>query len=67
MGTIGYIKRKFLKKIDYFLNFKNFYVEAKDNKKITKFDENIFQIKLSDKVFFVFYFKSEKYFMDIKD
>ena len=67
LGTIGYIKRKFLKKIDYFLNFKNFYVEAKDNKKITKFDENIFQIKLSDKVFFEGYFESEKYFMDIKD
>ena len=35
LGIMGYMKRKLLKKIDYFLNSKNFYVEAKDKNKIT--------------------------------
>ena len=67
LGIMGYMKRKLLKKMDYFLNNKNFYVEAKDNKKITKYDKNIFHIKLSNKAFFEGYFESEKYFIDIKD
>ena len=67
LGIMGYVKRKLLKKINYFLNNKNFYIEVKDNKKITKYDENIFHIKLSNKVFFEGYFESEKYFIDIKD
>ena len=67
LGIMGYMKRKLLKKLDYFLNNKNFYVEAKDKNKITKYDEDIFHIKLSNKAFFEGYFESEKYFIDIKD
>ena len=43
LGIMGYMKRKLLKKFDYFLNNKNFYVETKDKNKITKYDEDIFQ------------------------
>ena len=39
----------------------------KDKNKITKYDEDIFHIKLSNKAFFEGYFESEKYFIDIKD
>jgi len=67
LGIMGYMKRKLLKKLDYFLNNKNFYVETKDKNKITKYDEDIFHIKLSNKAFFEGYFESEKYFIDIKD
>ena len=36
LGIMGYMKRKLIKKLDYFLNNKNFYVETKDRNKITK-------------------------------
>ena len=66
LGIMGYMKRKLLKKFDYFLKNKNFYVEAKDKNKITKYDEDIFHIKLSNKAFFEGYFESEKYFKDYR-
>ena len=49
LGIMGYMKRKLIKKLDYFLNNKNFYVETKDRNKITKYNEDIFHIKLSNK------------------
>ena len=63
-------KRKFLKKIDYFKQKKNFFIEERDKKKQTFFNE----IKLdnySDLIFLEGHFESENYFKkyskEIKD
>ena len=63
-------KRKFLKKIDYFKQKKSFFIEEKDKKKQTFFNE----IKLdnySDIIFLEGHFESENYFKkyskEIKD
>lgn len=66
IGLKGYLKRKLLKKIDFFFEYKNFYLENKDKNKITKYDHNFNFIKLSDTAFFEGYFETEKYFLDIQ-
>ena len=67
LGIYGYIKRKILKKINFFLRFKNFYIEKKDKKKLTKYHDDILKINFSNKVYFEGYFETEKYFLDIKN
>ena len=67
LGIEGYLRRKILKKIDFFLKQKNFYIERKDNQKKTEYDKNLTNSKFADKVFFEGYFESEKYFIDFKD
>ena len=67
IGIIGYFKRKFFKKIDFFLKFKKFYLEDKDKNKITKYNDNFNNTNLSDTVYFEGYFESEKYFLDIQN
>jgi len=67
LGTKGYLKRKILKRIDLFKSSKSFFVEHKDTNKITEFNDQIYNLKLSNNVYLEGYFESEKYFEDIKD
>ena len=67
LGATGYIKRKFLKKINYFSVNKNFYIEKKNKNKITQFDKHLISTKFANNVYFEGYFETEKYFTDIKD
>ena len=67
LGSVGYLKRKFIKKIDRFLIKKSFHIEKKDNNKISTFDDEIFYKKFADNAFFEGYFETEKYFSNIKD
>ena len=67
LGTKGYLKRKILKKIDLFKSSKSFFVEPKDTNKITEFNDQIYNFKLSNNLYLEGYFESEKYFEDIKD
>ena len=46
VGLKGYLKRKILKKIDYFKECKSFYVESKDENKISITHKLISYIKL---------------------
>ena len=67
LGLYGYIKRKVLKKINPYIKNKVIFVEPKNTEKITKYNEEIYNLKLSENVFVEGYFESEKYFIDIKD
>ena len=67
LGSKGYLKRKILKKIDLFKSSKSFFVEPKDTNKITEFNDQIYNFKLSNNLYLEGYFESEKYFEDIKD
>ena len=67
LGTKGYLKRKILKKIDLFKSSKSFFVEPKDKNKITEFNDQIYNFRLSNNLYLEGYFESEKYFEDIKD
>jgi len=64
VGLKGYLKRKILKKIDYFKECKSFYVESKDENKISIFTDNLFFLNLNKIVFIEGHFESEKYFSD---
>ncbi len=66
-GLSGYLKRKFLKKIDIFKLNKNFLLEKKDLNKITFYDKNLFISNYAKTVYMEGYFESEKYFSDFKD
>ena len=67
LGMYGYIKRKILKKINPYIKNKVIFIEPKNTKKITRYNEEIYNLKLSENVFVEGYFESEKYFVDIKD
>ena len=67
LNTIGYIKRKLIKRTDFFNKNKNFYIEKKNKDKITKFDDNIDSIRFANNVHLEGYFETEKYFTHIKD
>ena len=67
LGTTGYIKRKVLKKIDSFFPSKKFFIEPKDELKITKYNNYIFTKNFSNTIYLEGYFETEKYFIDIKD
>lgn len=67
LGFSGYFKRKILKKINFFIKKKIFYIEPKDSKKITKFNDEIYNLDLSDNVYLEGYFETEKYFYDVKE
>ena len=62
----GYIKRKFLKKTDLFRKKKFFYVEPKNNNKITYFNDTFLTHTFSNNLFLEGHFESEKYFIDHK-
>ena len=63
----GYIKKKILKKIDFFKRNKNFFTEYKDNYKLTEYNSEIFTKSFSNTVYLEGYFETQKYFIDIKD
>ena len=67
LGTVGYFKRKLIKKMNNLYINKKFYIEKKDKDKITKFDNNITSINFAKNVYFEGYFETEKYFKDIND
>ena len=67
LGMYGYLKRKILKKINPYIKNKVIFIEPKNTEKITRYNEEIYNLKLSENVFVEGYFESEKYFVDIKD
>jgi len=67
LGNWGYLKRKFLKKIDRFKNNKLFYIEKKDKEKITHFQDELFNDNILDNIFLEGHFETEKYFINIKN
>ena len=67
LGTTGYIKRKILKKIDVFKKKKNFFIEYKDNYKLTHYNSEILTKSFSNIIYLEGYFETQKYFIDIKN
>ena len=67
LGVYGYLKRKILKKINPYIKNKVIFIEPNNTKKITSYNEEIYNLKLSENIFVEGYFESEKYFIDIKD
>ena len=67
LGVTGYLKRKLLKKINIFISSKKIYTEPKNSEKITKYNDDIFNLNFSKNVYLEGYFETEKYFEDIKD
>jgi hypothetical protein len=57
----GYLKRKFLQKIDKFKNKKSFYIEHKNNKKITFFNDKFLDRNYDKDLYIEGHFESEKY------
>ena len=66
LGNSGYIKRKILKKIDYFNKNKKFFVEPKNKLKITEYNTDVFTKNFSSNLYLEGYFETQKYFIDIK-
>ena len=62
----GYIKRKFLKKVDFLRFKKKFYVEKKNKMKITNYSDEYLRKNFADIVFMEGHFESYKYFDDFK-
>ncbi len=58
----GYLKRKFLIKTDFLRSKKKFYLEKKDKKKISNFDEDFLKKTFDDVFFLEGHFESPKYF-----
>ncbi len=67
LGLFGYIKRKLLKKINIFLKKKKFFIEIKNKKKITKFNNEIFEQDFSNFFYLEGYFETEKYFKEYEN
>tara|TARA_B100000902_G_scaffold203408_1_gene193964 strand:+ start:2521 stop:3459 length:939 start_codon:yes stop_codon:yes gene_type:complete len=66
LNISGYLRRKFLLKIDKIKKNKNFYVEHKNKEKITFFDEKFLENKFCQNLFLEGHFESEKYFEKYK-
>ena len=58
----GYLKRKFLQKIDKFKNKKSFYIEHKNKEKITFFNDKFLDKNYDENLYVEGHFESEKYF-----
>jgi len=67
LGHYGYLRRKLLKKFDFISPYKNFYIEHKNKKKITCYNENFLNINFAKNVYMEGYFESDKYFSHIKE
>ena len=67
IGLYGYLRRKFLQKINPYIYNKNFYIEPKNKSKITMFKNEFENLQLANNVFLEGYFESEKYFLEIKN
>ena len=62
IGLQGQLKRKLLKKFDKFKKIKNFYLEPRDNNKMTCYNEFNVNNSFSKNLFLEGHFESEKYF-----
>lgn len=60
--SLGYLKRKFLIKSDFLRSKKRFYLETKDENKITNFDESFIDENYDDIFYLEGHFESPKYF-----
>ena len=67
LGISGYLRRKFLKKIDKISYNKSFFIEIKNKNKFTKYNYEIFEKKFSELLFLEGYFETQKYFIDQKN
>ena len=61
-GIAGRVRRKILIKVNYLKKNKNFLIEKRNKNKLTFYDNNFFDTKLSDTVYFEGYYQTEKYF-----
>lgn len=66
-GPTGYLKRKFLKKIDKFISKKKFILEKKDKNKVTFYNKKLLNNKYASIAYMEGYFETEKYFISYKD
>ena len=62
----GYLKRKFLLKTDLFRKKKFFYIEKKNLKKITNYNDDFLNKFFNNNMYVEGYFESEKYFFKTK-
>ena len=67
LGTSGYFKRKFFKKIDALSFNKNFYIEKKNKDKLTEYNNDFINKNFANNVFFEGYFETQNYFTEIKN
>ena len=58
----GYLRRKIILKTDFIRSQKRFYIEKKDNNKITKFDENFINNSFDKNLHLEGHFESPRYF-----
>ena len=63
----GYLKRKFLLKTDLFRKKKFFYIEKKNLKKITNYNDDFLNKFFNNNMYVEGYFESEKYFFNYKN
>tara|TARA_Y100000590_G_scaffold164183_2_gene188139 strand:- start:1615 stop:2556 length:942 start_codon:yes stop_codon:yes gene_type:complete len=63
----GYIKRKFFIKTDFLRVKKKFYIEKKDNRKITEHSNRYKNINFDNNLFVEGHFETERYFQDYKE
>jgi hypothetical protein len=63
----GYLRRKFLLKLDLIKSTKNFYIEHKNKDKITYFDNIFLKNSFHQNLFLEGHFESERYFKEHKD
>ena len=63
----GYLKRKIIKKMDYFRSVKSFYIEPKSKDKISSYDNNFLKNYFGNNLFLEGHFESEKYFINYKN
>jgi hypothetical protein len=66
LGLSGYLKRKFLLKLDKLNKIKKFYIEPKNKEKITYFDNKFLKNNFQENLFVEGHFESEKYFNEHK-
>ena len=63
----GYLKRKILIKFNRFRKNKLFYIEKKNNFKITKFQKDLFKNNSLNNIFLEGHLETEKYFKNIRN
>ncbi len=60
----GKVKRKLLKKVNFFQKYKSFLVEEKNTDKYTSYKPDQFNIKFTNNLYFEGYFQTEKYYLN---
>ena len=67
LNLSGYLKRKFLKKINNIISKKNFYIEKQNKEKMSYFNDDFLKKNYNTNIFVEGYFQSEKYFSNFKN